>query len=134
MGTKVGRGVCMIGAVAAEYEQVQIGEGTVINSGSFLLTHTVESRCAKIRPVNIGKRVTIGALCAVLPDASMGDGSYLADVSLVSATVRLQCHCIYRGDVKPARTILVEHGKACRQIAWLGLGIVGCIWTCRAQL
>jgi len=84
MGSKVGEGVSCMGAVAAEYEQVKIGAGSVINDGSFLLTHTVENRKAKIRPVTIGQHVTIGALCAVLPDATMGDGATLADMSLVS--------------------------------------------------
>lgn len=83
MGTKVGPGVACMGGVVAEYEQVCIGEGTVVNEGTFILTHTVESRCAKIRPISIGKRVTIGGLCAVLPDAAMEDGSSLADMSLV---------------------------------------------------
>jgi acetyltransferase-like isoleucine patch superfamily enzyme len=84
MGTQVGPGVACMGGVVAEYEQVDIGEGAVINEGSFLLTHTVENRCAKIRPISIGKRVTVGCLCAVLPDASMSDGSSLGDMSLVS--------------------------------------------------
>lgn len=83
MGTKVGRGVACMGGVVAEYEQVSIGEGTVVNEGTFILTHTVENRCAKIRPISIGTRVTIGGLCAVLPDAAMEDGSSLADMSLV---------------------------------------------------
>lgn len=89
MGSKVGRGVCCQGAVAAEYEQVTIGAGSVVNSGSFLLTHTVENRKAKIRPVILGERVTVGALSAVLPDATMADGSSLADMSLVSVTDQL---------------------------------------------
>lgn len=84
MGTKVGRGVAFMGAVAAEYEQVSIGAGSVVNEGSFLLTHTVENRRAKIRPVSIGQNVTVGALCAVLPEAVMADGAVLADMSLVS--------------------------------------------------
>lgn len=88
MGSRVGRGVACMGAVAAEYEQVSIGSGSVVNEGSFLLTHTVENRCAKIRPISIGKRVTVGALCAVLPDASMDDGAALADMSLVSGSVQ----------------------------------------------
>jgi len=83
MGTKVGRGVACMGAVAAEYEQVSIGAGSAINEGSFLLTHTVENRRAKIRPVSIGQNVTVGALCAVLPEAVMADGAVLADMSLV---------------------------------------------------
>jgi hypothetical protein len=84
MGTKVGAGVACMGGVVAEYEQVVIGEGTVVNEGTFILTHTVENRCAKIRPISIGKRVTVGGLCAVLPDAAVEDGSSLADMSLVS--------------------------------------------------
>lgn len=83
MGSKVGKGVSCMGAVAAEYEQVTIGAGSVVNEGSFLLTHTVENRRAKIRPVSIGAGVTVGALCAVLPDATMADGAALADMSLV---------------------------------------------------
>jgi acetyltransferase-like isoleucine patch superfamily enzyme len=83
MGTRVGRDVCCLGGVVAEYEQVSIGDGAVIGEGSFLLTHTVENRQVKIRPITIAPRVTVGALCAVLPDAAMEEGSALADMSLV---------------------------------------------------
>jgi hypothetical protein len=74
----------------------------VINEGSFLLTHTVENRCAKIRPISIGKRVTVGCLCAVLPDASMSDGSSLADMSLVSRLVTGLSHQVESIALLPA--------------------------------
>jgi acetyltransferase-like isoleucine patch superfamily enzyme len=84
MGTKVGKDVFCLGGVVAEYEQVTIGDGAVIADGAFLLTHTVEARHVKIRPIRIGKQCTIGALSAVLPDACMEDYSTLAEMSLVS--------------------------------------------------
>jgi acetyltransferase-like isoleucine patch superfamily enzyme len=86
MGTKVGKDVFCLGGVVAEYEQVTINDGAVIADGAFLLTHTVEARHVKIRPIRIGKQCTIGALSAVLPDACMEDYSTLAEMSLVSRT------------------------------------------------
>lgn len=76
--------------VLAEYHQVTIGDGTVIGDGAFLLTHTVEARHVKVRPITIGKQVTIGALSAVLPDAAMEDYATLREMSLVSNT------CVWR--------------------------------------
>lgn len=87
MGTKVGRDVCCLGKVTHEFEQVTIGDGAVINDNAFLLTHTVENRRVKIRPISIGARATVGSLCAVLPDAAMEEGSTLAPMSLVSPCV-----------------------------------------------
>jgi acetyltransferase-like isoleucine patch superfamily enzyme len=84
MGTKIGKEVFCLGGVVAEYDQVSIGDGTVIGDGAFLLTHTVEARHVKVRPITIGKNVTIGALSAVLPDACMEDHATLHEMSLVS--------------------------------------------------
>jgi acetyltransferase-like isoleucine patch superfamily enzyme len=91
MGTKVGKEVFCLGGVVAEYDQVSIGDGTVIGDGAFLLTHTVEARHVKVRPITIGKNVTIGALSAVLPDACMEDHATLHEMSLVSEGLRT-CH------------------------------------------
>ncbi|WIA14435.1 hypothetical protein OEZ85_002961 [Tetradesmus obliquus] len=83
MGAKVGKDVFCLGGVVAEYEQVSIDDGAIIADGAFLLTHTVEARHVKIRPIRIGKQCTVGALSAVLPDACMEDGSTLQEMSLV---------------------------------------------------
>ncbi|WIA16041.1 hypothetical protein OEZ85_012770 [Tetradesmus obliquus] len=83
MGSTLGKNVFCLGGVVAEYDQVTIGDGTVIGDGAFLLTHTVEARHVKVRPITIGKQVTIGALSAVLPDAAMEDYATLREMSLV---------------------------------------------------
>jgi len=86
MGASVGRGVCCLGHMGTEFDQVSVGDGSVMNPGSALLTHTVENRCVKIHPVSIGRRVTVGVSCVILPNATMDDGSSLADMSLVSVS------------------------------------------------
>lgn len=83
MGTKVGRDVCCLGMVAHEFEQVAFGDGAVLNEGAYMLTHTVENRSIKIRPISIGARATVGVMSAVLPDASMQDSAVLSDISVV---------------------------------------------------
>jgi acetyltransferase-like isoleucine patch superfamily enzyme len=62
---------------------LEIGDGAVINWRAYFMGHTVERRVVRMRNVVVGERATIGALCGLLPESSVGEGAVVGDCSVV---------------------------------------------------
>lgn len=68
-------------------EEVSLGEDCVIGYNSTILCHEFTRREWRRGPVVIGREVTIGANCTILPGVVIGDGATVSAMSLVNRDV-----------------------------------------------
>jgi acetyltransferase-like isoleucine patch superfamily enzyme len=68
-------------------ELLSIGENSVIGYNSVLLCHEFTRNEWRRGPVQIGRDVTIGANCTILPGVVIGDGATVSAMSLVNRDV-----------------------------------------------
>lgn len=83
LGCRIGRGVYLDTTDVTEFDCVQIGDYSELNSLACPQTHLFEDRVMKIDLVSIGQRVYIGPRTTVLYGAVVGDNVRLGPLSLV---------------------------------------------------
>ncbi len=91
MGMKVGRRVAfglmaMVDVVFPEL--ISIGDDAVIGYNTVILTHEFLIEEWRRGPVELGRRVLVGANCTILPGVRIGDGAVVSAHSLVNRDVR----------------------------------------------
>ncbi len=88
-------------------ELIEVGDNSIIGYNSVILTHEFLVNELRIGRVRIGKNVTVGANCTILPGVSIGDNSIIAAHSLVNSDIPPN---VIAGGV-PARIIRVLDDK-----------------------
>lgn len=83
MGSKIGKNVFLDTTDITEFDCVQIGDHTEMNSFCGPQTHLFEDRIMKIGNVIIGDRVTVSARSIILYHAEVGHDAYLGPLTLV---------------------------------------------------
>lgn len=68
-------------------QEITLGEDCVIGYNSTILCHEFTRREWRRGPVVIGRDVTVGANCTVLPGVVIGDGATVSAMSLVNRDV-----------------------------------------------
>ena len=68
-------------------ELIQVGDNTIIGYNTTILAHEYLRAEWRIGPVQIGRDVTIGANCTILPGVVIGDGATVSAMSLVNKDV-----------------------------------------------
>ncbi len=90
VGMKVGKNVS-VGLMAMMDiffpQEITIGDNTIIGYNTVILGHEYLLDEWRRGPVVIGKNVTIGANCTILPGVVIGDGAVVSAMSLVNKDV-----------------------------------------------
>lgn len=90
IGVKVGKdasvGLCVVLDVFFP-DQIEIGDNVVIGYNTTILGHEFLVREWRIGRVIIGKDVTIGANCTILPGVIIGEGAVVSAMSLVNRDI-----------------------------------------------
>ncbi len=68
-------------------ELIEIGDNTIIGFNTVLLAHEFLVNELRVGEVKIGKNVTIGANCTILPGVEIGDNSIISAHSLVNRSI-----------------------------------------------
>ena len=68
-------------------ELIRVGENTIIGYNTTILAHEYLRSEWRTGPVEIGRDVTIGANCTILPGVVIGDGATVSAMSLVNKDV-----------------------------------------------
>ncbi|MGQ0536069.1 MAG: acyltransferase [Methanobacteriota archaeon] len=68
-------------------ELIEIGDDSIVGYNTTILCHEFLHDEYRTGPVRIGRRVTIGANCTILPGVTIADGSVVSAHSLVNADV-----------------------------------------------
>ena len=90
IGVKVGKNVAfgLESTVDIFYpELIEIGDNTIIGYNTVILAHEFLRDELRVGEVKIGKNVTIGANCTILPGIRIGDNSIIAAHSLVNSDI-----------------------------------------------
>lgn len=90
MGIRVGRNVSVgLEATMDVFfpELIEIGDDSIIGFNTTILCHEFLAGEWRTGPVRIGRRVTIGANCTILPGVTVADGSVVSAHSLVNRDV-----------------------------------------------
>ncbi|MHA2073391.1 MAG: acyltransferase, partial [Candidatus Hodarchaeales archaeon] len=76
---------------------INVGENTMIGTGSIVSGHHIRNKKLYRKRVTIGKNVTIGAYCIITPGAIIGDNTIVAMGSTIPANWELEPNCLYGG-------------------------------------
>jgi len=90
VGAKIGRDVSFgLGAVVDVFypELISVGDNTIIGYNTVILGHEFLTDEWRSGTVEIGKDVTVGANCTILPGVRIGDGAVVSAMSLVNKDV-----------------------------------------------
>lgn len=98
MGAKIGANVFFNSSFIYEPQFIEIGNNSRIGENAVIAPHTTEGSqfiCAKI---TIGKNVTIGQYCQILPGATIGDNVIIAAGAIVPKNKLIEANTIYGGN------------------------------------
>ncbi len=90
LGMQIGRDVSFAWEVTPDLffpELIAVGDNSIIGYNTTILAHEYLLREWRIGPVQIGRDVTIGANCTILPGVVIGDGAVISAMSLVNKDV-----------------------------------------------
>lgn len=90
IGMKVGVDVSFAWHVTPDLffpELIHVGDNSIIGYNTTILAHEYLLHEWRVGPVQIGRNVTIGANCTILPGVVIGDGATVSAMSLVNKDV-----------------------------------------------
>jgi acetyltransferase-like isoleucine patch superfamily enzyme len=90
MGIRIGAHVSVGLEVTVDIffpELIEVGDDSIIGFATTILCHEFLADEWRTAPVRIGRRVTIGANCTILPGVTIADGSVVSAHSLVNRDV-----------------------------------------------
>lgn len=90
LGMQIGRDVSFAWEVTPDLffpELITVGDNSIIGYNTTILAHEYLLREWRTGPVQIGRDVTIGANCTILPGVVIGDGAVISAMSLVNKDV-----------------------------------------------
>jgi serine acetyltransferase len=99
-GARIGRDVALGGIIDDPF-MVSVGAGSVLGNASLVSGNYINDGALICGPVNIGKRVTVGANSVIFPNSDIGDDVILAGGSYVMPGTKIPVGETWRGN--PAR-------------------------------
>ena len=107
-GSRIGR-ECRIHPMAAigglpqdlkfrgEPTTLEIGDNTVIGGDAIIIGHVVERGRLKLHKVKIGKNVTLGSHCTVMPGCEIGDNAIIGAGAVLLKNTKVEPRAIWYG-------------------------------------
>jgi non-ribosomal peptide synthetase-like protein len=89
LGAKVGRDVYIDSHLISGLDLLSIGDRSSINAEANISTYSLEDGLLKLRRVEIGKGVSVGARSVLGPDVVVGDGTVIGDLSCIHSGQRI---------------------------------------------
>lgn len=107
LGAKLGKNVQINSKFVFDATLVEIGDNTVVGGGAIIIGHVVERGKLKLSKVKIGKNVTLGSHCTVMPGCEIGDNAIIGAGAVLLKNTKVEPRAIYYGvpaePVKPHR-------------------------------
>lgn len=105
LGAKLGKNVQINSKFVFDATLLEIGDNTVVGGDAIIIGHVVERRRLKLSPVKIGKNVTLGSNCVVMPGCEIGDNAIIGVGAVLLKNTKVEPRAIYYGvpaeQVKP---------------------------------
>jgi non-ribosomal peptide synthetase-like protein len=102
-GCKFGEGVFMDTTDITEFDCIDVGDFSAINTVAALQTHLYEDRVMKVGRVILGRGVTVGTNSTVLYDTRVGDFAQIGSLTIIMKGEEIPAHSQWHG--APAQTV-----------------------------
>ncbi len=109
LGAKLGKNVQVNSKYVFDATLLEIGDNTVIGGGAIIIGHIVERGTLKLRKVKIGKNVTLGSHCTIMPGCEIGDNAIIGASAVLQKGTKVEPRDIYYG--VPAKSIKQRHNE-----------------------
>lgn len=83
LGAKLGKNVQFNSKYVFDASLLEIGDNTVVGGGAIIDCHMVERGKLKLKKVKIGKNVTLGSHCTIMPGCEIGDKAIIGASAVV---------------------------------------------------
>lgn len=98
MGAKIGNNVFFNSSYIYEPHLLEIGDNSRVGENAIIVPHTTEGKHFTCKKVVIGKNVTIGQYCQILPGAVIGDNVIIGAGAIVPKDKVIESNSIYGGN------------------------------------
>jgi len=109
LGAKLGKNVQVNSRFVFDATLLEIGDNTVVGGDAIIIGHVVEHGRLKLRRVKIGKNVTLGSHCTVMPGCEIGDNAIIGAGAVLLKNTRVEPRAVYYG--VPAGPIRPKHSE-----------------------
>lgn len=98
MGAKIGNNVFFNSSFIYEPHLLEIGDNSRVGENAIIVPHTTEGKSFTCKKVKIGKNVTIGQYCQIMPGAIIGDNVIIGAGAIVPKDKVIESNSIYGGN------------------------------------
>lgn len=110
LGVKLGKGVQFNSKYVYDATPLEIGDNTVVGGGAIIIGHIVERGKLKLKKVKIGKNVTVGSHCTIMPGCEIGDNAIIGASAVLLKDTKVEPRDVWFGI--PAESIRHKRDKA----------------------
>ena len=108
LGAKLGKNVQFNSKYVYDATLLEIGDNTVVGGGAIIIGHIVERGKLKLKKVKIGKNVTVGSHCTIMPGCEIGDNAVIGASAVLLKDSKVESRDVWFGI--PAESI--RHRRA----------------------
>jgi len=109
LGAKLGKNVQINSKLVFDATLLEIGDNTVVGGNAIIIGHVVERGRLKLSKVKIGKNVTLGSHCMVMPGCEIGDNAIIGAGAVLLKNTKVEPGSVWYGI--PAKPIKPHHPK-----------------------
>lgn len=109
LGARLGKNVQINSRFVFDATLIEIGDNTVVGGDAIIIGHVVERGRLKLSRVKIGKNVTLGSHCTVMPGCEIGDNAIIGAGAVLLKNTKVEPRAIYYG--VPAEPIKPHYHK-----------------------
>lgn len=97
LGAKLGKNVQFNSKFVYDATLLEIGDNTVVGGGAIINCHIVERGKLKLRKVKIGKNVTLGSHCTIMPGCEIGDNAIIGASAVLLKDSKVESRDVWFG-------------------------------------
>ncbi len=97
LGAKLGKNVQFNSKYVFDASLLEIGDNTVVGGGAIIDCHMVEHGRLKLKKVRIGKNVTLGSHCTIMPGCEIGDKAMIGASAVLLKDTKVEPRDVWFG-------------------------------------
>ncbi len=97
LGAKLGKNVQFNSKFVYDATLLEIGDNTVIGGGAIIIGHIVDRGKLKLKKVKIGKNVTVGSHCTIMPGCEIGDHAIIGASAVLLKDTKVEPRDVWFG-------------------------------------
>ena len=97
LGAKLGKNVQFNSKYVYDATLLEIGDNPVVGGGAIIIGHLVERGKLKLKKVKIGKNVTVGSHCTIMPGCEIGDNAIIGASAVLLKDTKVEARDVWFG-------------------------------------